>query len=148
MEKIDYYKIVIDGIDKTGKDLIKSYIWYLGKKKYLCYARGLISEIAYANLYGRELEYIANKRAEEKTIYVYLTVNKEDWEIRCKTTNEPTILFETNCEIFEDTVKDLQKKGIIKHFLTFNTSDIPPYRVAQAIVAYADELNKKCNKRK
>ena len=135
---IKNYKIVIDGIDKTGKDLVKSYLFYLGKAKYLAYARGAISLIAYAKRYNRDYEY--DITCEENIINIYLTVNKEDWEIRCKTTNEPKLDFEKDIECFEFAKNQLKTSG--KIVLEFNTSEMTPYNIAKAIIDYAEKINK------
>lgn len=139
MEKLKYYKIVIDGIDKTGKDLVKSYIWYVGKKRYLCYARGILSEVAYAHLYNREVEYFVSKASEERIVNVMLIADKEDWEVRCKTTNEPALDYEKQVEAFDYAKTALT--GKLEHFIEINTSIHTPYQTAKIIVDYINKLN-------
>lgn len=139
MEKLKYFKIVIDGIDKTGKDLIKSYIWYVGKKRYLCYARGVLSEVAYAHLYGRDVEYLIPKSSEERIVNVLLTADKDDWEIRCKTTNEPLLDYDAQIKAFKYAKEVLSDK--LEHLIEINTSNYTPYQTAKIIVDYINKLN-------
>ena len=48
-----HINIQIDGIDKTGKDLILQYVTRLSNHKYVIQSRGLISQIAYSKIYNR-----------------------------------------------------------------------------------------------
>ena len=57
MKKLKHYLIELDGIDKTGKDTIERYIAYLGKFKYVVNVRGVLSQLAYAELYNRDYDY-------------------------------------------------------------------------------------------
>ena len=90
--KLKVFNIELDGIDKCGKDSVRPYVFYLEPGKYLCRARGLISQIAYAKLYKRNIEWDGTDYAKN-TLFVLLEVNKHDWEIRCKLTNEPNTGF-------------------------------------------------------
>ena len=138
MKKLMYNTIVIEGIDKTGKDLLGKYLFELDKGKYLHISRGILSCIAYNKLYNRLYEY--DLESHQKEVYIYLNINKEDWNIRCKITNEPKINYEQNVEAFE------YAKNIIKQYcivLECNVSDESVYNLATKIIDMMDELNRR-----
>jgi len=135
-EELRYYEVVLDGIDKTGKDLISHYVFLLSKKRYLCRSRGIMSMIAYNYVYGRPYVYDLN---EKRTLNVLLTVDKEDWKIRCDANNEPLIDFETDSAEFERAYKILNDYGF--ETLRFDTSAETPYQIAKQIVARMAQLN-------
>lgn len=132
-----YYQIVIDGIDKSGKDCIKSYIYYLGKAKYICNARGYMSMVVYSDMYNRNYEYDVEN--QKNIVNILLTVDKEDWEIRCKTTNEPIRNYDKDTALFTNVFSNLLRTGY--HVLTFNTSKETPYQIAKQIVDYMEKIN-------
>ena len=80
MEKISKYRVYLDGIDKSGKDLICSYITELGRYKYLVKSRGIMSMIVYSRLNNREYEYDLTN--EKNVINILLTVDYFDWKVR------------------------------------------------------------------
>ena len=94
------YNIVLDGIDKTGKDTIRQYIFYLQNAKYICTTRGYMSMVVYSKIFNRDYEYdIENQK---NTLNVLLTADKADWEIRCKITNEPKIDYDLHTKEFNE----------------------------------------------
>lgn len=131
------FQIFLDGIDKTGKDLIRSYIFYLGKGRYICVARGIVSMQVYAELYDRPYKY--DIATQENVLNVLLTVNKEDWEIRCKAANEPLTDYDKESKMFKDKFDELAAKGY--NVLRFNTSIITPYNIAKMIINHMEKLN-------
>lgn len=132
-----YYNIFIDGIDKSGKDLIAYYVIRLSNFKYIVNGRGILSQLAYAKLYNRNDVYDLTQ--QKNIINVYLEVDKEDWLLRCKKTNEPAIDYEKNTEAFQYAVNVLDKAYNV---ICFNTSQETPYSIAKRIVNYVDDLNK------
>ena len=56
MKKLRIDTIVLEGVDKTGKDTILKYIDIIGKHKYAVYQRGLISNATYSEIYNREFD--------------------------------------------------------------------------------------------
>ncbi len=132
-----YFQIFLDGIDKTGKDLIRSYIFYLGKGRYICVARGIASMRVYAKLYDRPYEY--DDTSQTNVVNVLLTVDKEDWEIRCKASNEALTDYDKEKKMFDEAFIDLEDKGY--NVLRFNTSKFTPYAIAKMIVKYMEKLN-------
>lgn len=132
-----YYNIFIDGIDKAGKDLISYYVIHLSNFKYIVNGRGILSQLAYSKLYNRNDTYDLTQ--QENIVNVYLEVNKDDWLLRCKKTNEPAIDYEKNVEAFQYAINILNKASNI---ICFNTSQETPYTIAKHIVNYVDGLNK------
>lgn len=132
-----YYTIYLDGIDKTGKDSILPYIGPLCNYKYICNVRGIMSQIAYSDLYLRKLDYDLHQQKE--CLNVLLTVNKDDWLVRCAIACEPSISYEEHCKVFEAAYKKLQDAGC--PVFTLNTSFVSPYAAAKLIVDYIDEMN-------
>ena len=135
-----YYNIFIDGIDKSGKDLITYYVIYLSNFKYIVNGRGILSQLAYAKLYNRNDTYDLTQQKD--IVNVYLEVDKEDWLLRCKNTNEPVLDYEKNVETFQYAISILTN---VTNIIRFNTSQETPYMIAKQIVNYVDNLNKKEN---
>lgn len=135
-----YYNIFIDGIDKSGKDLIAYYVIHLSNFKYIVNGRGILSQLAYVKLYNRNDTYDLTQQKD--IINIYLEVDKEDWLLRCKKTNEPTLDYEKNIEAFQYAINVLAN---VTNIIRFNTSQETPYIIAKHIVDYVDNLNKKEN---
>ena len=131
------YQIFLDGIDKTGKDLIRSYIYYLSKARYICVARGIMSMRVYAKLYDRPYAY--DDECQKNVLNVLLEVDEEDWKIRCKTTNETLTDYAKEKKMFEEEANMLIKNHC--NVILFNTSRNTPYDIAKNIVAFANKLN-------
>lgn len=139
---MNYYQICIDGIDKTGKDTIVKEIDLLSNHKYIIYARGLMSNIAYCNIYGgRDYQYNVNNY--KNTLIVYLTVEKEDFVARhkaCKELDITTEDYDFHISEFEKVKNNLSEQGL--NILSFNTSYCTPYMIAKSIIKYMEEINK------
>ena len=146
--KLKVFNIELDGIDKCGKDSVRPYIFYLEPGKYLCRARGLISQIAYAKLYKRDIEWDGTDYAKN-TLFVLLEVDKHDWEIRCKLTNEPNMEFtyEEMTHAFRLALYELKEHFNVpeNQILVFNTSDYTPYTIADKIKTHLERLNNYLN---
>lgn len=142
--KLKVFNIELDGIDKCGKDSIRPYVFYLEPGKYLCRARGLISQIAYAKLYKRNIEWDGADYAKN-TLFVLLEVNKHDWEIRCKLTNEPNtgFTYKEMTQAFKLALYELKERFDVpeNHILVFNTSEYTPYAIADEIKTHLEYLN-------
>lgn len=130
--------IFIDGIDKTGKDLICKYCDLLDKRKYSFISRGILSNIAYSKIYHREYNYLFHHNSNE--LQVFLTVNYQDWKIRCKINDEPKIDFKNNNKIFNDTILEYENKTGDK-VLKFCSSEMTPYKIALEIIKYIEIKN-------
>lgn len=142
--KLKVFNIELDGIDKCGKDSVRPYVFYLEPGKYLCRARGLISQIAYAKLYKRNIEWDGADYAKN-TLFVLLEVDKQDWEIRCKLTNEPNtdFTYEEMTQAFKLALYELKERFDVpeNHILVFNTSEYTPYAIADEIKTHLEYLN-------
>lgn len=142
--KLKVFNIELDGIDKCGKDSIRPYVFYLEPGKYLCRARGLISQIAYAKLYRRDIEWDSADYAKN-TLFVLLEVDKQDWEIRCKLTNEPNtgFTYEEMTQAFKLALYELKERFDVpeNQILVFNTSEYTPYTIADKIKTHLEYLN-------
>ena len=142
--KFKVFNIELDGIDKCGKDSVRPYMFYLEPGKYLCRARGLISQIAYAKLYKRKLEFDAETYTKN-TLFVLLEVNKQDWEIRCKLTNEPNtgFTYEEMTQAFNLALYEVKERFNVpeNQILVFNTSEYTPYAIADKIKTHLEYLN-------
>lgn len=133
--KLKYYEVCVEGIDRTGKDTISSYITYLSNFKYLVKARGIASMIAYSNLYNRNYEYDFN---DKNKVFVCLFCDYEDWKIRCKLTNEKEIDYFANTKEYFKVMNSLEKNNLV---LYYNTSEITPYCIAKKVISILDTLN-------
>lgn len=144
MKNIKIFNIEFDGIDKSGKDSIRPYIWYLEPGKYLARSRGLLSQIAYSNLYERDFSY-EDKGYTRNTLFVLVNVDKKDWEIRCKLTNEPKMDFtyEQSKEAFSNAITTLLNEYNVPlgQILVVNSSENTPYQIAKMICERIKELN-------
>ena len=141
-EALTYYCISIEGIDKTGKQLIGKYIDILSNHKYVIMDKGLLSNIAYSQLNNRN--YIYSIYAYTNWVIVYLTVDKPDWEIRCKIANKQLIDYDLYTSEFNKTARVLDSVGV--PIIVYNTSNQTPYLIAQDVIKYLEFLEE--NKRK
>lgn len=135
------YCISFEGIDKSGKELVGKYVNILGKYKYVLMDRGLLSNITYARMNDRKYEY--NLDSYTNWIIVYLTVDKADWEVRCKLAHEEPINYEQHINEFNATALALDKAGI--PILVYNTSVYTPYAIAKDIIHYMEDREKEDN---
>jgi len=136
---IKYYRIFIDGIDKSGKDTIASYIDILSNHKYVVKARGILSMVAYSHLYERNYDYEID---EQNTVNVLINVEKQDWLVRCKYTSEKKINYEKNVKAFEFAKTELLKKMSTSCILLeYNSSYKTAYEIALEILQTMEELN-------
>ena len=118
------FNIEFEGIDKCGKDTIVQYFLKYCPNIYTPKARGVISQIAYTKMFGRNDNYQVNDGYLENTLFVFLDVDKRDWEIRCKLTNEPHIDYEQSTKEFIDAFDYVRERlNDNNHFMFFNTSD-------------------------
>lgn len=145
MKNIKVFNIEFDGIDKCGKDTIKSQIWYFAPGMYLPRARGLISQIAYTKLYNRDVNYNIDIGYVKNTLFVLLDVDKDDWNIRCKLTNEPEsdFTYDEMREAFVFAIQYLKDRFDIpdEHILMFNTSQITSFNIAKEVITRLEQLN-------
>lgn len=133
--KVPGYIIDIEGIDKTGKDLIRQYITILSNYKYVVRARGILSNMVYAEKYGRDYDYSLMYRP----IIVYLDADKEDRRVRCILTNEPSINADADKRLFNKYKTKLRESGITIY--EFNTTHQTPYQIATQVLELIEKGN-------
>lgn len=133
--KVPGYIIEIEGIDKTGKDLVKAYITLLSDYKYIVQSRGLLSNMVYAEKYGRDYDYSLVYRP----IVVYLDVDEEDRRVRCTLTNEPNINADADKRLFNKYKTKLRESGITIY--EFNTTHQTPYQIATQVLELIEKGN-------
>ena len=138
---IRYYTVVIEGIDKTGKDQLARYVDELCGHWMCLPRRGVISNRAYAKLYGRDVP-CYDLSSESNNVYVFLRcTDKLDWEMRCRLTHEPPINYEENVKVMEDAWSDFKSRRDPKLCLEYDTSEMTPIQIARKIVEHMVKLN-------
>lgn len=135
--------IVLDGIDRTGKDTIHRYLEQLGNYKYEINVRGILTQLAYSEKFKRPYEYTLDQYKNEVIIFLYADI--EDLEIRFKMTKEQSLNSKKklkdgiidDLELFSKYVNYLEEKGftVLKYNTTYNT----PYMIAKDIVEKLEE---------
>lgn len=133
--KVPGYIIEIEGIDKTGKDLVKAYITLLSDYKYIVQSRGLLSNMVYAEKYGRDYDYSLMYRP----IIVYLEADEEDRRVRCILTSEPNINADVDKRLFNKYKTKLRESGITIY--EFNTTHQTPYQIATQVLELIEKGN-------
>ena len=157
MTNFKVFNVEFDGMDKCGKDSIAKQIFAVDPNKYIINVRGIMSQIAYSWLWKREYVYEMSKGYLENTLFVYLTVNEDDWNVRCKlsgeheknkkrTDVESAIEYKTSNDAFEHANEVLKQAfdnyGVSdKHILKLNTSEMTPYQIILKVVERLNELN-------
>lgn len=136
-----YTNICIEGIDKSGKGIVAEYVKRLSNHQYTVFDRGVISEITYSKMFGRNQTF--DTEPYKRFVFVNLLVDKEDWEIRCKLANEPEIDFYKNSNAFHETVSWFKNNGF--YVKEYNTSTMTPFQIACEIIQFMEDINKDNN---
>ena len=141
MEKtvmLNIYTVIIDGIDKSGKDTIAKYIWRLDKRLNIA-IRAWPSLVVYAKKFNRNCDYALPWK---QALYVHCEVEEEDWKLRCKINNEDisNINYHKDSNAFNEAFKELTRNGY--NVMHINTSITTPYNAAKMIVKKIHDLNK------
>lgn len=134
--KLQYWAIELDGPDKVGKSILKKYIIELNYGRYSIHDRGYMSQVAYAKKFNREYEYEPDKNH----VYILLTCDKKDHDIRCKLNDEPHIDYKNDLALFIQIYERLREANYKVN--TFNTSSYSLYELSKNILNYVDKLNK------
>ena len=135
IKKLKVYTVIIDGIDKSGKDTIAKYVWYIDKRLNV-FVRGWPSLVVYAKKFNRQCEY---ELPYKDVLYVHCYVDKNDWLIRCNITNESKINYDNDTQMFFDAFNVLNNNNY--YIMNFNTTELTPYIIAKQIVNKINELN-------
>ena len=128
----NYYELEVDGVDKTGKDLLTGYLALLSNHRFSINTRGIITQIAYSKKYNRHYEYNLESLSKNKII-ILLSAEVEDLKIRCKLTHEDPFTIEEDLKLFDETANDLEKQGF--YIIRINTSKMTPYEAAKTIIS-------------
>lgn len=156
-KKYKVFNIEFDGADKVGKDSIMRQIFSIAPNQYIPKTRGIISQLAFSKMFNRDTEYLYTDGYLENTLFVLLTVDEDDWKVRCDLTHEHEnnkkrndvdgeIKYKASMEAFDyayNYIKDNAPESIReKHFMKFNTSETTPIKIIKAVVERLEELNK------
>jgi len=137
-------RVEIEGLDRTGKDTLVGYVDYMSGRTIPVCSRGLMSTIAYADIFNR---FISTKftndllEANKDTLVVYLTCDKKDWEVRMKIAGHEPIDFEKHTLAFEYAKRCILGSDVLLY--EFNTSTQTPYQIAEMICEIIKEENNK-----
>lgn len=152
--KFKVFNVEFDGIDKCGKDSILKQIFSLAPNKYIINSRGIISQIAFSQMFNRGYEYDCSQGYLDNTLFINFTVDEADWNVRCDITNEHAknaarcdveraIKYQESIECFKYAVEKLKEMGVKEdHIMEFNTTKMTPYNIIVEIVKRLEELNK------
>lgn len=133
--KLKYWAIELDGPDKVGKSALKKYLIELNQGRYAIHDRGYMTQVAYAKKFNREYEYEPDKNH----VYILLTCDKKDHDIRCKLNNEPYIDYKNDLALFIQIYQSLREANYKVNI--FNTSSYSLYNLSEIILNYVDRLN-------
>lgn len=122
--------ISIEGIDKSGKGLVFKYLQQLGNYEHLILDRGPLSNYVFSKMFKRGHQY--DIRSFSDILFVFLDVEKEDWEIRRKITGEQKISYFEHYAAYQAAINDFKANGCV--FLRYNTSVNTPYQIAKDIL--------------
>lgn len=133
--------ICIEGVDRTGKDLLKQYIVQMTNHKHTVISRGLMSGLVYSKLANRDFDYQLDDW--KNVLFVYLTCEQRDLDVRCRISNEPKRDFDKDKQYFDDIVCKLKQHNM--NIVEFNSSRETPYGIALQVITIAEDI---CNNRK
>lgn len=139
MAKLKYYSVFLDGIDKAGKSTLVAYLARLSNYTLNIFDRGLITNIVWNKIQGREIEY--DTEQWRNTVFIRLNVNKEDWKIRCSIYHEPDMphSYEDMNHRYDEVFNEFNNNGF--KVLEYNTSEMTQYEIAVDIINYLNHLN-------
>ena len=132
-----FWELEIDGPDKTGKDLLCSYLCELSHYRFSINVRGLISQLVYSKKFNRDFEYDTRDFSKHKILIVLLG-EPADLAVRCKTTGEPSYDIENDLNLFKLAAYEVEEKGYI--VLKYDTSAATPYAIARDVLRIVEEL--------
>lgn len=119
------YTVSFDGIDKTGKSTLVQYLARMSNFTLNILDRGPITNIVWNEIQGRKVCY--DIEMWKKTLFVRLTVDKEDWEIRCRVHSEADMpmSFEDMNAAYDKIFNKFKYYGF--YVMEFNTSKMTEY---------------------
>ena len=133
--------VILDGVDKTGKDTIKEWIVKQSNGKILVIVRSFISQIVYSRIYKRNInesffiEKMRNLYHDGNYTFFYLTARKDELIKRFKKNNEQDLgikHIDKHFKAFNDVLNKIDDSGVyINHI---DTTDKTPYGSARDII--------------
>ena len=134
-------RIEVEGADRCGKDTLVGYLDYMSNRQMPVGSRGLLSTLVYNDIYSRFMS--DNKRnkmidGNAETLIVVLYGEPEDIKLRCKITHEPPVDVIRDMNKFYEHAMILKELGL--HVLMYNTTNITPYKIAQEVIRYIEEV--------
>lgn len=87
MNKLKYYVVSIEGVDKAGKSSLLPYLARMSNYTLNILDRGPITNIVWNKIQNRDVTY--DMEMWKNTLFVKLNVDINDWKIRCSIHNEP-----------------------------------------------------------
>jgi len=133
--------VILDGVDKTGKDTIKDYLVKQSDGKILVIVRSFISQIVYSRIYKRNInesffiEKMRNLHHDGNYTFFYLTTRKDELIKRFKKNNEQDLdikHIDSHFKVFNDVLNKIDDAGIyINHI---DTTDKTPDETTRDII--------------
>jgi len=133
--------VILDGVDKTGKDTIKDCLVKQSNGKILVIVRSFISQIVYSRIYKRNInesffiEKMKNLYNDGNYTFFYLTARKDELIERFKKNNEQDLdikHIDSHFKVFNDVLNKMDNSGIyINHI---DTTDKTPDDAARDII--------------
>lgn len=130
--------IQIEGIDKTGKDLLVGYLQQYSDFKYVPYSRGIVSLLVYTEKYKRNYKYDLSSIITKDWVFVYLDYDVEDIKIRHKLTNHDFMQYMDDYELFEKYLKQIESLGC--KVLRYNVSKQTYIEITKDIIKKLEKL--------
>ena len=138
-KKCKVYTVSFDGLDKTGKSTLVKYLAQLSNFTLCILDRGPITNIVWNKIQNREIEY--DLEMWRNTLFVRLTADEDDWNIRCKVHHEPPMPLSYNemTARYDEVFAKFKENGF--YTLEFNTSKQTQIEIAKSIMEYLNNLN-------
>lgn len=132
--------VALDGIDKAGKSTLVKYLAQLSNFTLTILDRGPLTNIVWNKIKNRDINY--DMEMWKNCIFVRLSVDKHDWEIRCRIHNEPPmpLSYEEMNKAYDVEFETFKNRGF--HVLEFNTTEMTQYKIAEKIIEYLNSINK------
>lgn len=138
-KNLSIYTVSFDGLDKTGKSTLVKYLAQLSHFTLCILDRGPITNIVWNKIQKREIEY--DLEMWRNTLFVRLTADEDDWNIRCKIHQEPPmpLSYSEMSREYDDVFAKLKAEGF--HAIEFNTSRLTQIEIAKQIIETLEKLN-------
>lgn len=140
MNKLKYYVVSLEGVDKAGKSSLIPYLARMSNYTLNILDRGPITNIVWNKIQNRDATY--DMEMWKNTLFVKLNVDINDWKIRCSIHNEPPmpLSFDQMNAEYDQVFSRLKSEGF--KTTSFDTSTTTIHQIAIAIINKLDELNK------